>query len=260
MDEILIGEKKYISSKQAAKTTGYAKDYIGQLCREGRVPARLVGRSWYVLEAAIHDHRFGEDRNVEKENAPVPSVFPRTWEPPRYESSPVELLPDVKRPEVTETPEPISPNEEIEQVQPLQDSWEAWFDHAEAEQPVVSTLQEQREGIEEPAVVDEEQKPEEKEENVPIHAIYHPEYQPLPEEILQRRNTEARLPRIEEKEAGHEEKKSRQNKVLVAAQLAGALIALFMMGSAVFSSGYFDTYVTSNGVTRMMAGVGVYNR
>ncbi|MHB1163603.1 MAG: hypothetical protein ACYCZZ_03760, partial [Minisyncoccota bacterium] len=68
MDELLIEGKKYISSKQAAKITGYAKDYIGQLCREGRVSARLVGRSWYVLEAAIQDHRFGavEERGAKE--------------------------------------------------------------------------------------------------------------------------------------------------------------------------------------------------
>ena len=86
MDEILIEEKRYISSKRAAKITGYAKDYIGQLCREGRVPARLVGRSWYVLETAIQDHRFG---NQEVE-LPVP-------ESPKYEASPVEILPPVSR-------------------------------------------------------------------------------------------------------------------------------------------------------------------
>ena len=72
MDEILIEEKKYVSSKRAAKMTGYAKDYIGQLCREGRVPARLVGRSWYVLETAIQDHRFG----TTDETAPSASIPP----------------------------------------------------------------------------------------------------------------------------------------------------------------------------------------
>ena len=69
MDELVIGDKKYVSSKQAAKVTGYAKDYIGQLCREGRVPARLVGRSWYVLESAIHDHRFGDQKTPREQEA-----------------------------------------------------------------------------------------------------------------------------------------------------------------------------------------------
>src|ERR1700756_2748472 len=93
MEELLIGDKKYISSKQAAKVTGYAKDYIGQLCREGRVPARLVGRSWYVLESALRDHRFGEVREEEKS-----TVAQTTWESPRYEAViEEEILPNVTK-------------------------------------------------------------------------------------------------------------------------------------------------------------------
>src|SRR3990167_4508057 len=86
MDEILIEEKRYISSKRAAKLTGYAKDYIGQLCREGRVPARLVGRSWYVLETAITDHRFGKGGKDEKQKNKAKPIFTSTWETPRYET------------------------------------------------------------------------------------------------------------------------------------------------------------------------------
>ncbi len=52
MDELILDDKKYLSSKRAAKVTGYAKDYVGQLCREGRVEARLVGRNWYLPEPA----------------------------------------------------------------------------------------------------------------------------------------------------------------------------------------------------------------
>ncbi len=38
--------------------TGYTKDYVGQLCREGKIIAQLVGRNWYILETSIHKHRF----------------------------------------------------------------------------------------------------------------------------------------------------------------------------------------------------------
>lgn len=99
MDELIIDEKKYISSKQAAKLTGYAKDYVGQLCREGRVTAQLVGRSWYVLESAMLDHRFGADaapreERTAVEQAPEP-VF--SWKAPRYESAEEEPLPVIER-------------------------------------------------------------------------------------------------------------------------------------------------------------------
>jgi len=57
MDELIFEGFKYISSKRAAEVTGYAKDYVGQLCRTGKVKARLVGRTWYVEEVGILIHR-----------------------------------------------------------------------------------------------------------------------------------------------------------------------------------------------------------
>lgn len=56
MDELEIQGKKYISSKRAAKLTGYATDYIGQLARGGKVDATRVGRAWYVSERSILEH------------------------------------------------------------------------------------------------------------------------------------------------------------------------------------------------------------
>ncbi|TSD04852.1 MAG: hypothetical protein Greene07147_906 [Parcubacteria group bacterium Greene0714_7] len=56
MDELVISGKKYISSKRASELTGYAKDYVGQLARGGKVPATRIGRAWYVDEAALILH------------------------------------------------------------------------------------------------------------------------------------------------------------------------------------------------------------
>ncbi len=42
MNELTLDGKTYVSSRRAAEITGYAKDYVGQLCREGHVEARLV--------------------------------------------------------------------------------------------------------------------------------------------------------------------------------------------------------------------------
>lgn len=56
MDSIEIQGQNYISSKRAAKLTGYAQDYVGQLARAGKVPATRVGRSWYVSEEDILKH------------------------------------------------------------------------------------------------------------------------------------------------------------------------------------------------------------
>ena len=68
MEELEIQGKNYISSKRASDLTGYAKDYVGQLAREGKVPATRVGRSWYVDELAIVSHsRGGLDSNKQNE-------------------------------------------------------------------------------------------------------------------------------------------------------------------------------------------------
>src|SRR3989344_3028185 len=58
MDKVLTFEgEKYISAKEAAKTFGYTSDYVGQLCRAQKINARLVGRSWYVLEKDLSNHK-----------------------------------------------------------------------------------------------------------------------------------------------------------------------------------------------------------
>lgn len=64
MDEIIVNQTKYISSKRASAATGYAKDYVGQLVRQGKIDARKVGRSWYVNERQILEHsgRVGQQR------------------------------------------------------------------------------------------------------------------------------------------------------------------------------------------------------
>jgi len=102
MDELVIGEKKYISSKRAAEITGYAKDYIGQLCREGRVEARLVGRSWYVLDTSITEHRFGKTEDTKEITVAEVTAAPEqpipSWDAPRYAAEEVSPLPVLKRP------------------------------------------------------------------------------------------------------------------------------------------------------------------
>lgn len=103
MEELIIEDKKYFSSKKAAQVTGYAKDYIGQLCREGRVESRQVGRNWYVLETAIMEHRFGKN---EEEKPPIVEEQPTTvqpkieseteWNSPRYSVEDVKSIPELR--------------------------------------------------------------------------------------------------------------------------------------------------------------------
>jgi hypothetical protein len=54
---LVMDGKAFISSAQAARLVGYTKDYVGQLCRAGKLDAKLIGRSWYVSEESITQHK-----------------------------------------------------------------------------------------------------------------------------------------------------------------------------------------------------------
>lgn len=46
--DLFLEDKKFISVSRASKEIGYSQDYIGQLCRQKKIPAKLVGRTWFV--------------------------------------------------------------------------------------------------------------------------------------------------------------------------------------------------------------------
>lgn len=56
-DSIILEGKIYISAKRAARIINYAQDYIGQLCRSGKLDCKMVGRSWFVTEESLLAHR-----------------------------------------------------------------------------------------------------------------------------------------------------------------------------------------------------------
>jgi hypothetical protein len=55
--DLFLEEKKFISVKRASEETGYTSDYIGQLCRHGKIPAKLVGRTWFVDFESLLNHK-----------------------------------------------------------------------------------------------------------------------------------------------------------------------------------------------------------
>ncbi len=91
MNELEIQGKKYISSKRAAELTGYAKDYVGQLARAGKVPGTRVGRAWYVEESALllHARSDADQRAESASEAGKPIVSP--LQPRRAVISPATL-------------------------------------------------------------------------------------------------------------------------------------------------------------------------
>lgn len=189
MDELTIGDKVYISSKGAAKLTGYAKDYIGQLCREGRVEARLVGRNWYVLEASIREHRFGEEPEPikdEKEVLPVPETAATPWVEPEYIVETPSFIPVLSlKPEVVE--EVQSPV-----VADMQSAWNEWFSGKSTE-PKVEAIEETPEEVikEEEPIVSEEileaptvfEEEEPVEEEIQLHRVHEDEPQEVQEVV-----------------------------------------------------------------------------
>lgn len=268
MDEILIEDKKYVSSKQAAKITGYAKDYIGQLCREGRVPARLVGRSWYVLEAAIQDHRFGNAMAVESVESIIKAPEPHpTWDAPRYEAiSSAEVLPSINRLEKIHEPTPVEEDSDEERPEDsskhLQDSWQAWFSRMSYSAPItVAPLSEdeKEKDIEETDIEAEEV-------NIPIHAIHQSlseDYEELlpriphePEEGLTQEDQQEDMPQI------RPQKSSRQGsmRTIRAIRIVAVLLAMIMVSVAILGSGYVDSYIVSSSQARLIAGMSIYNK
>lgn len=55
--DIFAEGKEYISASRASEKTGYSSDYIGQLSRAKKIPAKLLGRTWYVDLAALIEHK-----------------------------------------------------------------------------------------------------------------------------------------------------------------------------------------------------------
>jgi hypothetical protein len=112
MDEVIINQTKYISSKRASKATGYAKDYIGQLVRMGKLKATKVGRAWFVDERALMTLITGKrdlpavstkQHSTLRPTTPaalksIASVsYPKTWSSIKYLSDDSDLLPTSDR-------------------------------------------------------------------------------------------------------------------------------------------------------------------
>lgn len=65
MEVLELDGKRYLKAAAAARELGYTSDYVGQLCRSGKIDAHLVGRSWYVNEESIRSHKAGTHRSTQ---------------------------------------------------------------------------------------------------------------------------------------------------------------------------------------------------
>ncbi len=124
MDTVTIDGVAYVRASVLAKQHGYTTDYIGQLCRGGKVDAHLVGRTWYVYPATLDGHkntRYAELRSNEKRsivasektssrvnvNKPISKNTLRSqpprfaerifWKMPKYENDGSDLIPSTAK-------------------------------------------------------------------------------------------------------------------------------------------------------------------
>ncbi len=85
MDTVTSNDIVYVKASVLAKRYHYTTDYIGQLCRQLKVDAQLVGRAWYVNEDSLLVHkgdRYSSVRPIEilsknKHEIVVPAVEPK---------------------------------------------------------------------------------------------------------------------------------------------------------------------------------------
>ncbi len=129
MEVISIDGVEYVRASVLARRHRYTSDYIGQLCRSGKVEAKLVGRTWYVNPESVDGHKNGRYQkssstektstiNIKKESSRINvSAVPRgdtfktikrlssdapqylrriEWKPVKYEFDNSELLPPLK--------------------------------------------------------------------------------------------------------------------------------------------------------------------
>jgi len=126
MNTVEIKGVLYKKSALIAKQFGYTTDYVGQLCRAGKVNAQMVGRSWYVEPASVEayrDQRY-EDSSPSGEHSTVAHesvkkkvvhsvdhfsnmrrrqgfVLPQYVREFSYEKDEADILPPVRKPVVT---------------------------------------------------------------------------------------------------------------------------------------------------------------
>ena len=46
-----------LSTKSASQIFGYTSDYIGQLCRGGKLDSRMIGNTWYITRESLEKHQ-----------------------------------------------------------------------------------------------------------------------------------------------------------------------------------------------------------
>ncbi len=86
METLVLDGVKYYKAKALAEELGYTSDYLGQLCRSGKVDGHLVGRTWYVNKQALLEHKDNRYKNTKPEISPEVERAQLTGHPLKSES------------------------------------------------------------------------------------------------------------------------------------------------------------------------------
>ena len=55
-EQLIINGKVFLSTRRGAEIAGYSADYVGQLCRSGKIECRRIRRVWFVEKDSILRH------------------------------------------------------------------------------------------------------------------------------------------------------------------------------------------------------------
>jgi hypothetical protein len=57
MNTVVVDGVTYTKAKEVSKKYHYTTDYLGQLCRAGKIDCQLVGRAWYINTESVQGHK-----------------------------------------------------------------------------------------------------------------------------------------------------------------------------------------------------------
>jgi hypothetical protein len=69
--KIYISSEEYLDTETAARLSGYSRDYIGQLARDGELKAKKLGKVWFVSKKSIQEHKRTEEKRRNKNSEEV---------------------------------------------------------------------------------------------------------------------------------------------------------------------------------------------
>ena len=50
---IIVDGVRYVTAHDAARAAGITRDYIGKLCRDGKLPGKFISGRWFVPEEQL---------------------------------------------------------------------------------------------------------------------------------------------------------------------------------------------------------------